>query len=390
MKRITAVGLGVLLAIASMCTAGARQVSDDFLMGPDDVIEVAVPSHSGFANDKDLNKTLIVLPDGKVQYGEMGAFPAAGKTPTMLAADIKKALERTRENVVVVVSVKEVHSRRARILGAVKTNGSYEVKPGWRLLDLVAMAGGLTGKPTRISGHIVRGTTTIVPVELQGAVSQPGGPANVAIEPGDLVLLNEQDVHNQVHVLGQVARPGAYDLQDEGTIVSLISDAGSFTKDAALSKAYVLRGGVRVALNLLPIMRQDKSDESITNFKLLAGDVLFIPEITARFGVMGQVRNPGYFPTSETEEITVMKALSLAGGQSQEGDLRRATIARTVNGKVSATPVNIENLLKRGQQDPNYVLQPNDVLYIPKRGRTFNLGALLSPVQMLYYLGVVR
>ncbi len=389
MKRLFIVIAGLLLALSGLASAADR-AHEDFVLGTDDVIEITVPSHSSFPNERDLNKTLIVLPDGKLHYGEVGAFTAAGKTPTALALEIKKALEKTRDNVVVVVSVKEVHSLRARILGAVKATGSYEVKPGWRLLDLVAMAGGLSGKPSHVSGQIVRGTSILIPIELSAAVNEPMGPANVPINAGDLVLLSEQDTHNQIHVLGQVAHPGAYDLQDDRTLVSLVSEAGSPTKDAAVSKAYVLRGGVKLPFNLLPILSEGKTDEEITNFRLQPGDVLFIPEITARFGVMGQVRNPGFYPISETEETTVLKALGQAGGQLSEGDLRRAGVIRTVDGKAVATPVNIEAMLKGGRLAGNCVLQPNDVLYIPQRGRSFNWATLLSPIQMLYYLGLGR
>lgn len=387
MKRLFTLMVSLLSLLLTGGLGAQEKATSDYVLGPEDVIEITVPSHSRFPNEKDLNKTLVILPDGKIHYSEGGVLTAAGKTPNALAAEIKTFLEKTRSNVVVVVSVKEIHSQRARILGAIKNAGSYDLKPGWHLLDMVASAGGLIAKPTHIFGHIVRNTTELLPLDVPQALNAPNGKANVLLEPGDLILLNERDIPNQVHVMGQVGRPGAFELKEDMTVVSLVSEAGSPTERSALSKAYILRGETRIPMNLLPILLQGKTDETVTKFKLEAGDVLFIPELTLRIGVMGQVNHPGFFPIPETEEPTILKALSIAGGQVPDADLRKAGILRTVNGKVTVLPINIEEMLTRGKLATNVALQSEDVLYIPSRKHTFKWVDILNPITALYYLG---
>src|SRR5205085_616407 len=114
----------------------------------------------------------------------------------------------------------------------------------------------------------------------------------------DLVVLNERDVHNQVSVLGHVNRPGSYDLEDNLTVMTLMSQAGGPMADAALSKAFVMRGTTKLALNLVPTLLKGQSDTDTARFQFQQGDVLMIPEITARFAVMGQVSHPGNYPIS--------------------------------------------------------------------------------------------
>lgn len=395
MKTYLSLLLTMLLVAVGMQSRAQSAASTDYILGPDDVIEISVPSHSDFNHDKELNKTLPILPDGKINYSGTGAIQAAGKTPSALAADIKKALEKTRDNVVVVVVVREIHSRHARVLGAIKAAGSYDLKPNWRLDDLIAMAGGLTEKPTHINGQIVRGADKVILLDVARAVDLPNSDANVSLQPEDLVLLSPLDIHNQVNVMGHVTRPGAYDLEDHLTVMGLLSQAGGATDSASLSRAYVMRGSTQIPLNLVHGIIKGDLDATVMDFKFQAGDVLMIPENTARFAVVGEVTRPGSYIIPETEAPTVLKALGEAGGQLADSDVRKAAIIRTVGGKATVTPIDIDALLKKNQKDPsvtNVTLQADDVLYIPSRRRDRNIrwNDVLSPMSMLYYMGVLR
>jgi protein involved in polysaccharide export with SLBB domain len=388
MKRLLCLLAALVILAACTCLNAQPRSEVGYLLGPDDVIEIAVPSHSSFESEKDLNTILTILPDGKINYGGVGLFTAAGKTAPALADEIKTALEKTRDHVVVIVTVKEIHSRRVRIVGAVKAAGGFDLKPEWRLLDLVAVAGGLTVKPTHISGQIVRGADKLITVDMAKAVDQPNSDANVALQPGDLVLLKELDLHNQVSVLGQVAHPGAFDLEDNLTVMTLLSQAGGTTENAALSHAFVTRHDTQVHLNLVPTLLRGQSDPDVIGFRFQPGDVLVVPAITAHYTVLGQVNRPGPFPISETDVPTVLKALGQAGGQTPDSDLGKAELLRVIDGKLVTLPLHIDQMLRRTHQIADVTLQPEDVLYIPSRRRNRGLGwsDLLNPLSVLYYL----
>jgi polysaccharide export outer membrane protein len=387
MKILIAILALALLALFAPAVRADGVAANAYILGADDVLDITVDNHM------DLNKTLTILPDGTISFPEVGNVKAAGKTPEELADALKTGLEKTRNMVNVIVSVKEVHSKHLRILGPVKSAGNYDFKPGWRLEDLIAMAGGLTAKTVRVTGRLVRvGMNKTIPLNLVEADLHPDGPANIALQPDDLIVLDEEDFVRQVHVMGQVAKPGAFDLTEHLSVISLLAEAGSYTDKAWLGKAYIQRGDKQIPINLVPSVLESKNDDEVNNFVLQPGDVLVIPEAEDRYAVLGQVFKPGYFNMSEKEPTTMLQALSEAGGQTSDGDLSHASILRTVNGKTTAVSVNIDEILKKGNLAKNVSLNKGDILYIPNRSRKTPLGIqdILSPISQILTFGILR
>lgn len=336
-----------------------RATPNEYRLGIDDVLDIAVDNYD------DLNCTVTIRPDGKISMPRAGEIQAAGLTTVALAAKIKAELDKTLRRAYVTVTVKEVRSQRARIVGAVKTDGIYDLKPGWRVMDLVAVAGGLSTKPVRVSGRVIRGGD-VLPFDVEQAVQNPESAANVELRANDLVVLDEQYIERQIHVVGEAAKPGAYDLEEGLTAVSLLARAGGPTEKAALRKAHVLRGNQKIMLDLQSIIVDGQNNKKVTDFKFQAGDVLVIPENTERFGVMGNVTHPGYYPVPDKKsDATVVRALSTAGGALPNGDLKRATLTRTEDGQVKVIPVDLDAMLK-GEELDSIVLQPGDLLNVPE------------------------
>ena len=376
MRRLLLAAL--LLCFALPCLAQTT-TGTEYLLGADDIVEINVRNHS------ELNKTLTILSDGTIAFGEVGEFKARGKTPRALAQEIQTELEKTRNKVTVIISVKEVHSKRVRILGAVRTPGAYDLKRGWHLMDIVAVAGGLTAKPPRINGRIIHPDNKVTPVDTAAAVAKPESDSNPILQVDDLIMLDEQDVVKQtVNILGQVGKPGTYELTETTTLLSLIADTGGATPNAALSKAYILRGTTRIPMNLTKILVKSEPDPLVTGFKLQSGDVLFIPESQQRIAILGSVMRPGYFAIADRDKVTLLDALGIAGGQTADADTRRAFVAHPLDNR-PPTPANIQDLLKKGK-GRDIVLQAGDVLYVPPRGqnRAPSLLEFINPIAYFY------
>lgn len=331
----------------------------EYVLGADDVVDIAV------ANHEDLNTSVTVRPDGKISLPRAGEVQAAGKTAKALASAIEFELGKTLNHARVTVTVKEVNSRHARIIGAVKASGTFVLKPGWRLMDLIAVAGGLSTKPTRITGRLIR-SGEVLPFNIEQAVLRPESPDNLVLEPNDLVVLDEQNITRQIHVVGQVSRPGAYDLEENLSIVTLMAETGGPTEKAALRQAHILRGGTQVPVDLQGLLVDGKTDDPMSKWKFQAGDILVVPENQVRFAIMGQVAKPGYYPLPEkATDATLLKVLTLAGGNLTNGDLSKATITRIIDGKATVVPVNIAAMVS-GSAPDNISLRADDVLFIPE------------------------
>ncbi len=346
----------------------------EYLLGPEDVLEVSVSNHP------DLNATVTVRPDGRITLPRAGEITARGKSARVLAAEIQRVLSRSLNNARVQVLVKQARVVQARITGAVKVPGAYPIKNGARVFDLIGAAGGLSTKPTRIAGRILRSNRE-VKFNLPQAVAQPSNAANLALSPDDLVILDAQDFARQITVTGSVAKPGAYDLEEDLTLTALLAQAGGPLPGAALRKSSVLRDGVPVLTDFSSAINGNaKTNSALARFEFKAGDVVFVPENLQRFGVMGQVGKPNYYALPEdADDATVLKALAQAGGALPDGDLSEATITRIFNGQTKVLSLDAEAMFL-GRAPDNIRLQNDDVLLIPKRNKqVFVSGQVLRP-----------
>jgi polysaccharide export outer membrane protein len=143
-----------------------------------------------------------------------------------------------------------------------------------------------------------------------------------------------------VFVMGEVRAPGKYVLSGTVSLLEVLAQAGSTTSLAG-QEIVVLHPRTRAAgavslsapgdSEVLRVnMREIESGRMSTNVPIRDGDTIFVPK-AERFFVVGLVRNPGSYALEPN--MTVLQALSLAGGVTERGSSRRLRITRVVNGK---------------------------------------------------------
>jgi len=90
------------------------------------------------------------------------------------------------------------------------------------------------------------------------------------------------------------------------------------------------------------------------NAVLRDGDTIFVPRAQSVY-VFGQVKNPGAYSLQQNK-MTVLQALSLAGGVTENGSTNRIKIVRMVKGD------KVEIKVKLGD-----IVQPGDTVIVPER-----------------------
>jgi polysaccharide biosynthesis/export protein len=167
-----------------------------------------------------------------------------------------------------------------------------------------------------------------------------------------------------VYVQGAVKSPGAVELTGSGTLLAALTEAGSFAGDAG---SYIIitpaAGGAgtmgptlpdaRNVTNQTRVSRDDVDKGLANNVRLRAGDTIFVPKAD-RFFVSGEVRTPGDYVLSE--RLTVLQALTLAGGTTDRAARNRMKIKRLVDGLMTELKV------KEGD-----FVQPGDTIIVPTR-----------------------
>jgi len=154
----------------------------DYRIGIDDILDIAV------WNVAELQKTVPVRPDGKISLPLVNDVVAAGLTPMELRERLTKEMATFVQNPDVSVLVREIRSLKVSVLGQVRTPGRYDIKGPATVLDALALAGGFTEFAARRKITILRSAQRLH-CNYDAAVSKGSTYANLAIKPGDIVVV---------------------------------------------------------------------------------------------------------------------------------------------------------------------------------------------------------
>lgn len=164
-----------------------------------------------------------------------------------------------------------------------------------------------------------------------------------------------------VTVLGEVTRPGVYSYAVHHRLLDLISAASGLSSNAGRLVFITHRDEAKSAQAVvLDPLATDAGGEH--NPELIAGDTIQVSRAGLVF-VVGDVIRPGGFPVDQVQTTTVVQALSLAWGPSQNASLTKAVLIREQPGGRTITSLNLKRML-RGQ-DPDVPIRDRDILFVP-------------------------
>ena len=183
--------LGCATASREALDEAAKPVSKEFLLGPEDVLEVTV------WRNQDLSRTVVVRPDGKISLPLIGDVQASGLSAAQVAAKIAARLTEFKENPNVSVSIKEVNSYFIYVLGEVLKPGKYPIKSYATVLQGVSLAGGFTLYASKNKMQVIRTLTNgdgvenqlRIPVPYSELVSGKGQIENFILKSGDTIVV---------------------------------------------------------------------------------------------------------------------------------------------------------------------------------------------------------
>lgn len=170
---------------AALANSNALDTAAEYQIGPEDVLDISV------WKNPELSRTVPVRPDGKVSLPLLNDFQAAGLTPSSLREQLVSRLSDFVPTPEVSVIVREVHSRKVAVVGAVKTAGRYELKSPMTVLEAIALAQGFTDFAARDRIVVLRqngGTTTRIPFNYR-KIADGAEQENFFVRPGDIIVV---------------------------------------------------------------------------------------------------------------------------------------------------------------------------------------------------------
>lgn len=154
---------------------------------------------------KGTDVTVRVDTDGTVALPYAGRFPVAGRRVSEVETAIVSRLSANAAQPQATVMVVENVSSSVSVQGDVTKPGPYPlVTSNQRLLDLVAMAGGMKYPPYETAIRVTRGRSTMI-VPMQDVIDQPDV-YNVRVSAGDALMLSR--AQQKFLAFGAVVKPG--------------------------------------------------------------------------------------------------------------------------------------------------------------------------------------
>lgn len=158
----------------------------DYAIGPEDILEISV------WKEKDLQREVLVRPDGWFTFPLVGNIEAKGKTAQQLQEEITQWLKEYIPNPVVTVSVKKIAGYKIFVIGRVNKPGEYVVGSYVDVLQALTLAGGLTPFAEEAKIKIVRkenGKKNILPFDYTAVKKGKRMEQNITLMSGDVIIV---------------------------------------------------------------------------------------------------------------------------------------------------------------------------------------------------------
>lgn len=255
-----------LMLCAILCwLGGVAAASSDYPLGPGDVVRISVYGQN------DLNTVAHINEQNKVSLPLIGEIEIGGLTPAAAEQRIEKALLEggfVREPHVT-IAIEQQHSRQVSVLGYVHKPAKYSIDQPLKLLDIIALAGGIAPDGNN-TVRLVRNSDSDKPdqidIDIRAMLSSGDLSQNLEITTNSIIYVAPMD---KFYIYGQVNSPGVYRLEPGMTLMQALAVGGGIN----------IRGserGLRISRH-----HHDGAIENIdadATTRLQANDVIYVKE----------------------------------------------------------------------------------------------------------------
>ena len=197
-------------------------------------------------------------------------------------------------------------------------------------------------------------------------------------------LFIDEYASQAVTVLGEVARPGVYPIVGDRRLFDVVSAAGGFSDKAGKVVTITHRSSPDRPVTVKLAQHLEQGAEG--NVEVLPGDTLVISRAGIVY-VVGDVGRPSGF-LMESDNVTVLQALAMAGGTSKTAKLNSTRLIRKTAQGMKETVLPLKKILRAKAAD--LPMQADDILFVPSStGKTVMYRSAEAVVQAATALTIV-
>jgi polysaccharide export outer membrane protein len=251
----------------------ALSASESLLIGPGDQLHVKV------ADTPEMDQHPRVTDAGEVPIEGAGNVRVSGLTPAAAATIIQDQLiaNHYMRHPAVTVTIEQYATQTVSVLGEVKAPGAYPITTPRSILDLLALAGGLS--PSADRNIVVQRHSSPEDCvhynysnNADAAMSQ-----QILVRPGDTIVVPKAGI---VYVLGDVNRPGGFLMTNNDskmTVLEVLALAGGVSKTAKQNHARLIRNEGGASYLDRQVSISDLQEGKTPDIAMQPGDVIYVP-----------------------------------------------------------------------------------------------------------------
>lgn len=278
------------------------------------------------------------------------------------------------------------------IFGGVENPGIVTVTPLSMVSDAIALARGIRRGGSYRRVLLIRDGKE-VPVDLLAYNNtEPGGPNNPYLQPGDRITVPAAGV--QVTITGQVRYPGQYEMLPGETLAHLLAYAGGLLPEAQAGSVELVRFESGGSQSLESLDARTQADTALANGDrvrvralaenremVLVQGGLFGAPVSADKTVVVPVQ-PISVDLPWTPGLSVLQALEAVGGPTPYARGKNAVVVRKATGE--RIPVDVDALWSSRDAGRDLPLEPGDTLSVPIVNEVYVAGEVHNPGRFTY------
>ena len=264
--------IGILLVFIFSIGTNLLAQKESLLIGHGDVLHIQV------YDTPEMEQRARVTDSGYIPLSFLGNVKVVGMTPGDASNEIEHRLIAAgiMLHPQVTIRVDEYATQNASVMGQVVKPGPYEIDTSRKVIDVLALAGGLTDIADR---HITIERYGDPNQKIEYYYSNVAGTAlqdDPMVYPGDTVIVPKAAV---VYVLGDVLKPGGYPINTNNskmTVLQAIALAGYANHTATVGKSKLVRKTPTGVEQIdLPVGEMQKGKTQ--DVALMPDDVVYVP-----------------------------------------------------------------------------------------------------------------
>ena len=164
-----------------------------------------------------------------------------------------------------------------------------------------------------------------------------------------------------IYFVGGFGKPGAMQLTRDLNLLQAVALVGGVAQGADAEHGFVLRKDKQIPIDFTKLTQKGDLTQ---NIKLEPGDSIVLPVADIVY-VQGEVRTPG--GVKYTQDLTLVRAITQAGGLTQMAAGGRVDILRGKGEKKERIRVDVDKMMRAGDGSHDVLVKPDDIILVPQR-----------------------